>query len=360
MKNRFRNIFLMLGVIAVVVMLFTFDMSYEELLANLRRAGYYLPLILLLWFFVYVINTLSWFLIIRSGQRPSPISFTRLYKLTVSGFALNYVTPVGLMGGEPYRIMELAPYTGVERATSSVILYVMMHIFSHFCFWLSAVVIYIFCYPVNWFMGIVLGCITLLCLLLAVVFIKGYRDGMALAMVRLAGHVPFLKKYATRFAEKHSQKLEQIDQQIALLHQQRKSTFYSALALEYLARVVSCLEVWLILNILTSQVNFTDCILIVAFSSLLANLLFFMPMQVGGREGGFALAVGGLSISGAYGVYTALITRVREMVWIVIGLALMKVGNAAHSVSTGEKAGLSVADPDRMEVWVDEKKESVS
>ena len=38
-----------------------------------------------------------------------------------------------------------------------------------------------------------------------------------------------------------------------------------------------------------------------------------MPMQLGGREGGFALAVGGLSLSGAYGVYTALITRVREL-----------------------------------------------
>ena len=50
-------------------------------------------------------------------------------------------------------------------------------------------------------------------------------------------------------------------------------------------------------------------------------------MQLGGRVGGFALAVGGLSLSGAYGVYAALITRVREMVWIVIGLALMKVGN---------------------------------
>ena len=41
-------------------------------------------------------------------------------------------------------------------------------------------------------------------------------------------------------------------------------------------------------------------------------------MQLGGREGGFALAVGGLSLSGAYGVYAALITRVREMVWIVM------------------------------------------
>ena len=50
-------------------------------------------------------------------------------------------------------------------------------------------------------------------------------------------------------------------------------------------------------------------------------------MQIGGREGGFALAVHGLSLSGAYGVYTALITRVRELIWIIIGLLLMKIGN---------------------------------
>ena len=92
---------------------------------------------------------------------------------SISGFALNYVTPVGLMGGEPYRIMELTPYVGVERATSSVILYVMMHIFSHFCFWLSSVLIYVFFYPVGWGMGIVLGLITLFCLLLVTLFIKG-------------------------------------------------------------------------------------------------------------------------------------------------------------------------------------------
>ena len=139
--------------------------------------------------------------------------------------------------------------------------------------------------------------------------------------------LPFLKKKVIRFADSHREQLENIDKQIALLHQQKKRAFYAALFLEYTARVVSCLEIWLILNVLTRNVSFADCCLIAAFSSLLANLLFFLPMQLGGREGGFALAVGGLSLSGAYGVYAALITRVREMVWIVIGLALMKVGN---------------------------------
>ena len=134
MKSRFRNIFLVFGIVAVVIMLFTFDVSYEELLNNLKRAGIYLPLVLLLWLVIYAINALSWYIIVRSGGKVSSLTFSKLYKFTVSGFAINYVTPVGLMGGEPYRIMELTPYVGVERATSSVILYVMMHIFLAFLF----------------------------------------------------------------------------------------------------------------------------------------------------------------------------------------------------------------------------------
>ena len=309
MKNKYRNIFLAFGIITVLIMIFTFDMDYQELWLNLKRAGVYLPLVLLLWLFVYLINTVSWYIIIRSGGKTG-FSFVRLYKFTVTGFALNYVTPVGLMGGEPYRIMELKPYIGIERATSSVILYVMMHIFSHFCFWLSSVLLYVCLYPVGWMMGIILGAITVFCLLIVILF---------------------MKKKVFHFANAHKEKLENIDKQIALLHQQKKQTFYSALLLEYTARVVSCLEIWLILNVLTTHVSFADCCLIAAFSSLLANLLFFLPMQLGGREGGFALAVGGLSLSGAYGVYAALITRVREMVWIVIGLVLMKVGNFKQS-----------------------------
>ena len=58
MKSRFRNIFLVFGIVAVVIMLFTFDVSYEELLNNLKRAGIYLPLVLLLWLVIYAINAL--------------------------------------------------------------------------------------------------------------------------------------------------------------------------------------------------------------------------------------------------------------------------------------------------------------
>lgn len=329
MKDKFRNIFWFFGIFAIIVMLFTFDMDYQELLHNLRRAGYWLPAVLLLWIVIYFMNALSWFVIIRDGKH-AKVPFWKIYKLTVSGFALNYATQVGLMGGEPYRIMELTPYVGASKATSSVILYVMMHIFSHFCFWLASVFLYLLLEPLNASMGIMLGIIACFCMLAIYFFMKGYKNGMAVRTLKILQHVPFIKGWACRFYDKQQEALQRVDHQIAELHQQRKSTFYLSLGLEFMARVVGCLEVYFIMNILTSNVSFAACVLIMAFTSLFANLFFFSPMQLGAREGGFALAAGGLAIPGAFGVYTALITRIRELVWIVIGVMLMKIGNGKN------------------------------
>ena len=83
MKSKYRNIFLIFGIVAIVVMLCTFDMEYDELLANLRRAGIWLPAVIGLWVIIYLFNTLSWYIIIRDGKNglPEPLSFPVLYCL---------------------------------------------------------------------------------------------------------------------------------------------------------------------------------------------------------------------------------------------------------------------------------------
>ncbi len=327
MKPLYRNIFLFIGLVAIVVMLCTFDIESDQLWADLRRAGLWLPAIILLWAGIYLMNALAWHLIIRDGRKDCPVSFLRTLKLTVSGYALNYATPVGLMGGEPYRIMELTPLVGASRAASSVILYAMMHIFSHFCFWLFSIGLYLVYRPLNPAIGVLLALVGAFCVLAVYFFMQGYKNGMAARGIRLLTHIPFVRLWATRFADEKAEALARVDSQIAALHSQRRSTFYASLFLEFAARIVGCLEIFFILRILTDEVNFADSILIVAFTSLFANIFFFSPMQLGTREGGFALSTGGLSIPSAFGVYTSLITRVRELFWIIIGVLLMKVGN---------------------------------
>ena len=339
-KQRVNNLFFILGIVMVVVMMFTFDVSFVELWEHLCHAGYWLLPIVGVWFIVYAINAWAWYCIIRSNKKNDEhVSFWRIYRLTITGYALNYTTPVGGLGGEPYRIIELSKNIDQERAASSVILYAMMHIFSHFWFWFISIFIYLALVavgdlPMTVAIGVVLALIAAFCLLAFYVFSKGYRNGVVVKTIRWIGKIPGLKGWSHRFLEKHTDTLKHVDEQIASLHKQNKRSFYESLTLEYFSRVVQSLEVFFMLLLFGIDcgggptglmLTFLHSILIVAFTSLFANLMGFLPMQLGVQEGGFVLSIAALGLSAALGIFVSIICRVREIIWIIIGLVLMKI-----------------------------------
>lgn len=339
MKKKYQNIFFIFGLAVLAVMITQLD--FTQVWRGLSHAGYWFLAVLVLWTALYGLNTSAWMLLIRGTADPKAqgthkdsqgntvgdrrVSFLWLYKVTVSGFALNYATPGGLMGGEPYRIMELAPRIGTERASSSVILYAMTHIFSHFWFWLLNIFIYIIFRPVNFFTGLLLAAAAAFCILGLWFFIIGYQKGLANKVMALLRHIPIVKRWARPFVEKHRAQLDTIDCQIAAMHRQNPRFFVSALLLELLCRFLGAFEVMFLLLVLMPSVSYVDCVLIMAFTTLFANLLFFMPLQLGGREGGFLMSSAALGLSAGAGIFVALLVRLRELIWTGIGLLFIKI-----------------------------------
>ena len=340
-KQRLNNIFFFLGIAAVVVMLFTFDVSFVELWEHICHAGYWLIPIVGVWIIIYGINALSWQAIIRSrsGHEADSLSFWRIYRLTITGYALNYATPVGGLGGEPYRILELSKDVSRQHAASSVILYAMMHFFAHFWFWFSSIFIYLGLaavgdLPINTAIATVLGIIIVFCLIFFWIFSRGYRKGLVVGALHLISRIPGLKGWSTRFFENHAESLHNIDTQIASLYAEDKRAFYRSLLLEYLSRVVQSSEVFFMLLLFGIDcgggftgltLTYLHSILIVSFTTLFANLIGFLPMQLGVQEGGFVLSIAALGLSAALGIFVSIICRVREIILIVIGIALMKI-----------------------------------
>ena len=343
-KQRLNNLFFFLGLAAVVVMLFTFDVSFVELWEHICHAGYWLIPIVGVWIIIYGINALSWREIIlseirRYGGTGERVSFLRIYRLTITGYALNYATPVGGLGGEPYRILELSKNISGQHAASSVILYAMMHFFAHFWFWFSSIFIYLGLaavgdLPINTAIATVLGIIIVFCLIFFWIFSRGYRKGLVVGALHLISRIPGLKGWSTRFFENHAESLHNIDTQIASLYAEDKRAFYRSLLLEYLSRVVQSSEVFFMLLLFGIDcgggftgltLTYLHSILIVSFTTLFANLIGFLPMQLGVQEGGFVLSIAALGLSAALGIFVSIICRVREIIWIVIGIALMKI-----------------------------------
>lgn len=321
MKSKYQNAFLIFGLAVLAAMLTQLD--YAQVWAGLRRAGYWAAAVVALWAGLYVLNTAAWRVII--GSINAKVPFWWLYKITVSGFALNYATPGGLMGGEPYRIMALTPRIGTERASASVLLYAMTHIFSHFWFWLCSIVLYVCTRSVSPAMGVLLAAVAAFCLLAIWFFLKGYKRGITVRCMDLLRRFPMVKRWAGGFVERHKEQLQTIDSQMAMLHNQNPRSFRLAVLLELACRIVSALEIYFVLLVITPQANYIDSILILAFTSLFANMLFFLPLQLGGREGGFLMSASGLALTASCGIFVALIVRVRELIWTAIGLLLIKI-----------------------------------
>ena len=355
-KQRLNNLFFIVGVVAVVVMILTFDVSFNELWHHLAHAGYWLIPILGIWLLVYGLNALAWKSIIKScsvpgigdGEQVGKVSPWRIYRLTITGYALNYATPVGGLGGEPYRIMELSKNIGNQRATSSVILYAMMHFFAHFWLWFTSIFLYLALavidyVPMTPFIGGLMGAAIVFCLVAFYVFSKGYKHGLVVKLIRWIGKIPGLKGWSTRFQDRHAEALQNIDKQIAALHKQDKRSFYYSLFMEYASRIVQSLEILFMLLLFGIDCGggfeglfftFLYSVLILSFTTLLANLIGFLPMQLGVQEGGFMLSIAliGMSTklgsdvdSAALGIFVSIICRVREILWIAIGMLLMKV-----------------------------------
>ena len=104
MKKKYQNAFFIFGITLLTIMVTQLD--FHQVQQGLQNAGYWFFAVLALWAFLYLFNTSAWYLIINSqdenkkdNHQKNKIGFWWLYKLTISGFALNYATPGGLMGG---------------------------------------------------------------------------------------------------------------------------------------------------------------------------------------------------------------------------------------------------------------------
>ena len=320
-SNKYRAVFFVIGAIALCIM--AYNIGLDTIVSNIRQTGWWFVAIIGIWVVVYILNALSWRVILHDETTPH-VSFWNILKPTISGYAINYITPMVALGGEPYRILEMRRHVGGRKATSSVLLYSMMHIMSHFLFWLTAVVLIIIYLQPSWIVNAVLGIVVLLCIAGMIFFLKAYRKGLLMKSLRIAGRIPWVKRWVNGISDERREKLAETDSQIAHLYTCRRGAFYRSLFFEYLSRIVSCLEVYFIVLALGMDLSFIDSVIIIAITSLIANILFFAPMQLGTREGGFLLAFQGISMSSGLGVYVSLITRIRETFWILIGLLLMQ------------------------------------
>lgn len=319
-----RDLLFIVGILVLVWMVYSVGVG--TIWDNIKDTGWWFFAIVGIWGVVYFFNGLAFHVILRGGNDVEKVSLLRKIKLIITGFAINSMTPIGLLGGEPYKIMELKQDLGIDQATSGILLSTMMHFLAHFLFWMASVPIFIFVVPVIplgikiilW--GVVLGGLILTYWAFTV-----FRKGLIHQALAVAARIPFVKNKVKEYRIGHTERIEVMDSLMAELFADRKKDFFLALSFEIIARFLSSIEIMFMAIPIGYHLSFFQCVIVAAFSSLFANILFFSPMQLGTREGGFGIAFSMLTIPLGVGVYVGLITRIREMFWIMVGIILMRI-----------------------------------
>jgi len=291
-----------------------------QLLADAARTGWLFVPIILLYGVVCACNAGAWWL--SMADEASRPAFWRAYAITVAGFSLNFVTPMVNVGGEPFKIAAVAPWLGLRRAAGSVVLYQMLHTLGMLLSFLTAVVLGALLLPPHPVIraGLALAFVALAALV--VLLLTGHRRGGLERLLDLLHRTPLLDRLARRIEPKRAS-LAQMDEQITEFYHRRPRRFVQALALEYLSRSIFMFEYVLIAWGVGLNITFAQAYVIGGLTSLIQNVIFVVPFEVGTKEGSLYLVFQLLGLDPALGVYTAIVSRLRDLVWIGGGLALV-------------------------------------
>lgn len=327
-KKYYKYIFLLIGIVGIVVMIISSDPAHIDWSLFVSwDFGLLLAECFGVWFVIYILHTLTYKIILKEESKK--IDIPHLFKITMTGFALNNVTPAGLIGGEPYRIMELKKYCSTEKSASATFSFTVLYACGHLLLWDIGVITYI-CLglPGSTIIDVLL-LVTGGFNLLATFCLIFLRVNMVYPIMRLLTKLPLIGKKIAPLVEKKKDTFIEIDNLINEFHRDWMR-FFIVLGIQLATRLLEAFEYFLIIRFFLNgaypEFNYFQGLMVMATCSLIGNLLFIIPMQAGSREGGMAIALHFLFTEdtvNAIAIPVGLVYRFRETVCTLIGIIMV-------------------------------------
>ncbi len=247
-----------------------------------------------------------------------------LFRYSAISVAWNNLSPFVKVLGEPMRVIMLERHLSRKEAARSMVLYNIVHIIGTLlAFFLGALAILLL-FPIS--DGFRTGFIALLVL----------SPLLAIFLFLLPRFVKYLGRSARRNKLVYAGFwLRWAFSKIRIFSRQQPLRFWMAVLFEILARFVEGLTFYIAFHALGQPASVLVCSLLDIGRALMDNVFFFIPYQVGSREGGILLlAEHALRISGGAAVSAAVLYRLVEICWMGIGYLLWIAENKERRSST--------------------------
>ena len=307
-----KKIFFLIGIAIFGCLIY--QLGWENISLSLVQMGWWwLPIfgLAMVW---QVAHTLAWRQILMSlGHRPS---IWQLIKLKFVADAVNMVAPSANLGGDmarAYLIKKELPLTaGISSVMVDKTLDAFVKLFFNFIgLVLTAIFIPV---PTVWLWGA------------ALVLLLVFAGNSLMVLLQLKGFTGSVKKVARfipplrRKLEKRGDKLNDLAGELRRMYLKSPGHLLRAAGLHTIGRSLGLVEIWGVLHLLGSPVDFLGSYYIASIMNLIQSAFLFIPGQLGVAEGGQALLLETLGYTAVVGLSLGLIRRIRRLVLTGVGL----------------------------------------
>lgn len=316
MTRFLKPLFLILGLLLFAWALREVDLSQVGDL--LLKMGPGLLVIVLAYGLVAWFDSLSWKCAFKPEEAEA-IHPLALWRIRTIGETFNAITPLGTMGGEPVKAHLLKKQYGltykqgvasqvIARTTLTVSLILFMIPGSVFLFMDNGI-------SETFKTSSLTGLITfsILIFLFLLFQITGTLSWMANRFNRM---------FPSQTPRPSLEHLVALCGMMSTYYRQHRGLFLKSIAFAFLGWVAGVLELYFTLYFLGISVGFKELWIIESLLQLIRAGSFFIPLSLGAQEGGLILIFTSMGLAGPLGLAVSFVRRIRELVWIGLGLVL--------------------------------------
>lgn len=308
---------LFFGIGIVLFAYLVYRLKPSEILACLSRIGpnfIFILLTNLAWFIFY---TLAWEVFLKTLS--TRVSFWKIFKIKLSGEAINSVTPLSWWGGDPARILIIKNHIPVNEGTASVVVDRILHNLALALFMVIGIVLALleFELPLPLEIGLL---VTLAFIVGASIFLfLRSHEGLFEFVLDLGKKLRIKKHYS----EKTLRNVTEIDQNIARFYKKNRMGFFASFFFHFMGRVAGVVEIFLAAYFLGQELSWIQTYLLASIT-VIVNLIFvFVPSALGIMEGAYAGIFVLLHLDPVVGTSIQIIRRARMVFWTGLGFAFM-------------------------------------
>lgn len=289
------------------------------------------------WFLAVLANSFIWYLSYTAAWRSyfsnliHQIPFLHLLRIKICGEAVNLMTPVGFIAGDPVRFLLLEKQLGPSTRLGSVIVDRILHSLATVTFVLTGLFVVSF-QTTNLSPAVRQG-------LFVVYFVLvSFLAFIVLELVKGNGlklfHPLLMKLGLAKRFPKLEENLSDLNSELSGFAGGRLLPFIKSFLFHFAGRVLGAVEIAIIFICLSGSPHFISSVILASLTSVINFIFSFIPGGLGIVEslyGGFFYLHG---FDVAAGVSMQLIRRLRALFWIGVGLVALNLRRKKGDVSS--------------------------